>query len=652
MVKKGIFSKIFVLLISISLTVGIVISIVNLRGRTQDLEEALIQENKLLVQTAASLIETTHRAQILPFITLKKIAEAENTSFLWIVKPTGEIYYADDPQMFGKVIDDPSLGTKELIVKDNIDPKTGKKIKLIVFPLKIEATEKPWSLFLGVSLEKLATAKKKIIFTTLSFFALVLVTSIPISFYLAKTILAPLDRLREGVEIIGKGNLDYRAQIKTGDEIEELAEAFNRMAERLQKSYAALEESKTVLEIAKEERTIALIRQKALAQDSQRKAAELEKKIKELQDHRKALMNILSDVEEARANLETEKNKTLAVIENLADGILVLDSERRIILVNYFAEKFLQVSRQDVQHKRIEDLSHLPSFQKLLSLLLKKFYATREELSLSENLILEVTHLPLIFEKKRIGEIIILHDITREKFVERLKTEFVSLSAHQLRTPLSGIKWALAMALEEPKLDEKSRKDLIKKAFLANERLIRIVNDLLDVTRIEEGRYIYKLTSVDFVKIVKEVLELYSQKAKEKNIDLKVFLPEIEVNVEADAEKIKIAVQNLVENAIFYTPSGKEVEIGLKTKEKELEFYVRDQGIGIPKSERSRVFTKFYRSAKAMRMETEGSGLGLFITKNIIEAHGGKIWFESEEGKGSTFYFTLPYKKVEENIKK
>jgi signal transduction histidine kinase len=237
----------------------------------------------------------------------------------------------------------------------------------------------------------------------------------------------------------------------------------------------------------------------------------------------------------------------------------------------------------------------------------------------------------------------ILHDVTREKAIERMKTEFVSISAHQLRTPLSAIKWTLKMFLDGD-LGEltKEQREFLEKTYKSNERMINLINDLLNVTRIEEGRYLYRPVLADIVPICQSVIDSYREEIEKKNLKFEFKKPKELPKVRVDIEKISLAIQNLLENAIRYNREGGEIEIVLKEKEKEIEFSIRDTGIGIPKDQQNRVFTKFFRAPNAMRMETEGSGLGLFITKNIIEAHGGKIWFKSEEGKGTTFYFTLP----------
>jgi len=232
--------------------------------------------------------------------------------------------------------------------------------------------------------------------------------------------------------------------------------------------------------------------------------------------------------------------------------------------------------------------------------------------------------------------------------VERIKTEFVSLAAHQLRTPLSAIKWTLDMLLNGD-LGEITveQKDFIGKTYQSNERMINLINDLLDVTRIEEGKYLYRPTLTDLGTIVQFVMNSCKEEVQRKklNLEFKKPIPKLP-KIILDVEKIRLVVQNLLENAIKYTPSGGKITVSLKhlKDKKEAELQVQDTGVGIPKDQQERVFTKFFRAANVMRLDTGGSGLGLFISKNIVEAHGGRIRFESEEGKGTTFYLSLPIK--------
>jgi len=390
---------------------------------------------------------------------------------------------------------------------------------------------------------------------------------------------------------------------------------------------------------------------------------ELEKKTKELEESRTALMNMLEDVEESRKALtnmledveearrkaEEEKNKTMSIITNFADGLLVFDGEGNLSLINPQAEGFFDVKSRDIIGRSILELSTFPTLATLASLFGKEIKGVfRKELAIKENLTLEVSTIPMVSGEEKLGNLVILHDITREKMIEKMKTEFVSLAAHQLRTPLSAIKWALRMLLDGDlgKITDEQR-DFVEKTYQSNERMIGLINDLLDVTRIEEGRYLYKPTLESIENLIQFVVNAYKEEMERKNLELDFKKPEKKLpRAVVDVEKIRLVVENLLDNAVRYTPPGGRVTISLRyvEKEKEIEFSIKDTGAGIPKDQQARVFTKFFRGVNVMRMETEGSGLGLFIAKNIIEAHGGKIWFESEEGKGTTFYFTLPLK--------
>jgi PAS domain S-box-containing protein len=372
---------------------------------------------------------------------------------------------------------------------------------------------------------------------------------------------------------------------------------------------------------------------------------EIKKTEKALRDAQTALVNMLEDVEEAKNKAEQEKNKTLAIITNLADGLLVFDGENKLSLINHRAEIFLDVKAKDLIGKSVLELSTSPNLKPLIRILgIEIREVFRKEILIKKNFTLEVSTASIMRKREKLGILVILHDITREKIIERMKTEFVSLAAHQLRTPLSAIKWTLRMLLDGD-LGEitKEQRDFLGKTYQSNERMISLINDLLNITRIEEGRYLYKPVLADFETICQFVINSFKDEIKKKEIKFEFKKPQKKLpQVKVDVERIRLTFNNLLDNAIKYTPTGGRVTVSLRHVKKEIELSIKDTGVGIPKDQQGRVFTKFFRGANVMRMATEGSGLGLFITKNIIEAHGGKIWFESEEGKGATFYFTLP----------
>tara|TARA_Y100000310_G_scaffold85265_1_gene82095 strand:+ start:10188 stop:12320 length:2133 start_codon:yes stop_codon:yes gene_type:complete len=348
-------------------------------------------------------------------------------------------------------------------------------------------------------------------------------------------------------------------------------------------------------------------------------------------------------------SLSAEQQKNLAIINNLTDGLLLFNKENNVNSVNPKTEQIFNVKAKDLMGKPILELNKFPALKSLVSLIKeRKKEIFRKELQLKESLILEVSTVPIIKEKERAGTLVILHDITREKRVEKMKTEFVSIAAHQLRTPLSITKWAIKMLLAED-LGEipKKQKDVLSRADQSNDRMIDLINDLLNITKIEEGRYIYKPILSDLKEVTQFVVDSLKESIKTYKVEVDFQKPIKKLpKIKIDVVKVKLAIQNILDNAIRYSPEGGKVTVSLKYDKKEIEFSVKDNGIGIPKKYQPRIFTKFFRGINAVRKETEGSGLGLYIAKNIIEAHGGRIWFESQENNGATFHFALPIKRI------
>jgi signal transduction histidine kinase len=375
------------------------------------------------------------------------------------------------------------------------------------------------------------------------------------------------------------------------------------------------------------------------------KTKELQSNVKKLEDSKKALMNILEDIDQTRKREEEEKNKTLAIITNLTDGLLFFDKNDRLLLANPPIGNFLNIEIDKILGKTIKQLGRLSSFIPLCQVLEKNTKdISRKELKIRENLILEISTVEVIKNNERIGFLIVLHDISREKLVEKMKTEFVSLAAHQLRTPLSAIKWTLKMLLSGDlgKIN-KEQQEFIGKTYNSNERMIHLINDLLNVTRIEEGRYLYRISEFPIGDLMDSVINNLKEKIQAKKIKFNYNKPRKSLpKIKADREKIEIVVQNLIENAINYSAVGGSVTVSMDCDKLNLKFLVKDTGMGILEHQKPRLFTKFFRGENAAKMDTQGTGLGLFMAKNIIKAHGGKIWFESKWGEGSTFCFSLP----------
>lgn len=230
---------------------------------------------------------------------------------------------------------------------------------------------------------------------------------------------------------------------------------------------------------------------------------------------------------------------------------------------------------------------------------------------------------------------------------ERLKTDFITLSSHQLRTPLSAIKWftEILMNQRNGKLNKKQL-EYLQEIYHSNERAIALVNDLLQVSRVQEGKLHLDLSSVDLSTLVEEVIDADRSLLTVNNISFRLEiingpLPRLMV----DKVKIKRVTQNLLTNAIKYTQKNGHIDVVLKNAQKEVVCSVSDNGIGIPADQQGKIFERFFRASNVSRVQPDGTGLGLFIAKSLVEAHKGKVWFISQEGKGTTFYFSIPVPK-------
>ncbi|MCK5332387.1 GHKL domain-containing protein [Candidatus Parcubacteria bacterium] len=431
-------------------------------------------------------------------------------------------------------------------------------------------------------------------------------------------------------------------------ELRKINEALDEKINQLEKSNGKLEDTKDILEIRLNAKTRQL-REMIDGLDQ-----EVRVRTRKLEDSQKALLNILDDYRIEKNISQAEKEKTIAIIKNMSDGILIFNNKNVLTAVNEMAIKFLnlgKIEESTYRKKNVSDLIKIKSFKSVLDIVgseIKNVF--REELKIGDkDEFIEVSVSPILINDKQIGKFIILHDISREKKVQALKTEFVSIAAHQLRTPLSAIKWTLTALIDGDFGDlEEKQLTYLKKANVSNERMIELVNDLLNLSRIEEGRYISKLEPTQIEDLVNAVIEEESLRCKKKEVRI-IFKEDASLpKVQIDKEKIKLVIQNLIENALNYCFPKTDINVNLShdKKKKELEFRVTNQGIGIPKEAQERMFNKFFRAANAVKTETVGSGLGLFINKNIIESHNGTIWFTSQEGKDTSFYFKLPTTKV------
>ncbi len=359
-----------------------------------------------------------------------------------------------------------------------------------------------------------------------------------------------------------------------------------------------------------------------------------------------------------------ERSQFEAILKNLDDGVIEHDADMKIILMNPKAEDFLGVTYDEVKGLAISASLYKtrPNLEALTQILYPSLalfasppksahnsHARNMEIHVSnpEKKFL-VTTTDMGNSSRGITSFLkILHDISQEQLVSQLKSEFVSIAAHQLRTPLSGIKWTLKLLLEgDAGALTPEQSELLKKGYETNERMIRLVNDLLNASRIEEGKFGYEFKDIDVARVLQSLVSSYSVLAKTKGIAL---LFEKTLNAPAmlyaDPEKLALAVGNVIDNALKYTKEGGRIKVLLSRNAEFAEIQISDTGIGIPEAEQKKVFSKFFRASNVARLDIDGTGLGLFIAFHVIKRHGGNIFFISKEGEGATFTIRLPLNK-------
>lgn len=352
--------------------------------------------------------------------------------------------------------------------------------------------------------------------------------------------------------------------------------------------------------------------------------------------------------------IEVERDKEKAILSDLSDGLIYINNQNLIDMINVRAEKLLNFKAEDVIGKKIKDLN----FKKmpLLKEVLQADNQSRElSFSGAQDNYIRITTVEVNDDnQKLIGVAKIIQDISREKYVDKIKSEFITIAGHQLRTPLSAIKGALALFLSGDYGEiNREQQTMIKQSYDYTERLIKIVNDMLNVSSAEDGKFNYEFIKTDIKDFVEKNSQRYIDEADNKKISLSFNFAKELPSVELDQRKFRLVLNALLENSLVYNKEKGKVKLDLSKKDDKLFFVISDTGIGIPEEVQEKVFTKFFRADNALKFFTEGNGLDLFVVKNIIENHQGDIWFESEAGKGTTFFITIPFTQTQKGtIKK
>lgn len=398
-----------------------------------------------------------------------------------------------------------------------------------------------------------------------------------------------------------------------------------------------------------------------LLEDLNIKFQEIEESNEILDKNRKAISNILQDSIELNDYIKKESAKTEAILKGMSDALYVVNMNEQIMLFNPTAEKLFGWSQDEVFGKKDSEIFSQVRFANSekpdphgLPYLVHSAWKNGKTMNLAflvllskneKEVITSISAAPILDENKQVTSgVITIRDMRHEFEIDRAKTEFVSVASHQLRTPLAAIKWFLELlsAGDTGPLNE-SQKDFLTQISDSTERMIELVNALLNVSRIETGRITINPEPTDLVKLSqkssRELAPIFQRRSQEfKFIQPSMTIPRVNI----DPRLITEVIINLLSNASKYTPEKGHITLSIDLVDQEILFRISDTGYGIPAQQQHRVFEKFFRAENIIKYSTEGTGLGLYIVKAVVESSGGRIWFESQENKGTIFYFTLP----------
>ena len=365
------------------------------------------------------------------------------------------------------------------------------------------------------------------------------------------------------------------------------------------------------------------------------------------------ITNNLNDLSEVirltQENLEQESKRLHSILSYMTDGVLATNRRGKITMINDMAKKQLGVQKEDVLNKSILELLKIEGEYELRDLItqIPELIIDSQDDN-GEYLSLRVRFALIRRESGFIsGLVAVLHDTTEQEKEERERRLFVSNVSHELRTPLTSVKSYLE-ALDEGALSEPVAPDFIKVSLDETNRMMRMVTDLLHLSRIDNATSHLDVELINFTAFITFILNRFDKMRgpdEEKKYELVRDYPITSVWIEIDTDKMTQVIDNILNNAIKYSPDGGKITVTMKTTDDQMILSISDQGLGIPKQDLPRIFDRFYRVDRARSRAQGGTGLGLAIAKEIIKQHKGFIWAKSEYGKGSTFTIVLPYDK-------
>lgn len=396
----------------------------------------------------------------------------------------------------------------------------------------------------------------------------------------AQTISRPIADMRRQAQAMAKGNFSRKVRVYSDDEIGQLARAFNHLTNRLQ---------------------------------------------------------------ESQQSTESERRKLASVLSNMTDGVLSTDRRGRIILINDPALQLLNVSRETVINRPVTSVLGLEEEYTFEDLIDMKDSVTLDLSSYEQSTLLRTTFSVIQKETGFVnGLIAVLHDNTEQEKIDIERREFVANVSHELRTPLTTMRSYLEALADGAWQDPDLAPNFLNVTQTETERMIRLVNDLLKLSKMDSSETELSKEMVEFNVFFNRIIDRFEM-SKSHKVNFKRQLPKEQYFVEIDPDKLTQVIDNIISNALKYSPEGGKVRFNMTVEEGFLLIQISDEGMGIPKENVDRIFDRFYRVDRARSREMGGTGLGLAISKEMINAHGGVIWAESKLGKGTSIFFTLPF---------
>ena len=371
-----------------------------------------------------------------------------------------------------------------------------------------------------------------------------------------------------------------------------------------------------------------------------------------------AVNNLSTRVQEAQEGIESERRRLDLILAHMSDGVIATDRGGKITIINEMACESLDVTPDEVRGKSILDVLNIRDKYSIRELLESQDELILDELNSRRDQILNA-NFSLIQRRSGfiIGIVCVLHDITEQQRIDRERRQFVSNVSHELRTPLTSMRSYIEALNEGAWKDEEIAPTFLKVTQEETDRMIRMINDLLSLSRMDLGKVELDLELVNLNELFNYILNRFDMMLEKdnndtreikKNYTIKRDFTDKDLWVEIDTDKIIQVVDNIMNNAIKYSPDGGVITCRLLETHNHVIMSISDQGLGMPKKELAHIFERFYRVDKARSRAQGGTGLGLAISKEVIEMHHGRIWVDSTEGKGSTFYISLPYEEYAE----